>query len=80
MDESNPPESALEPTPEEIDRLQAAHTRHLRFNRLCWLLWIGGTVLIVLSWTDTVSPEVGWAGYAVALAGMVLSRIAFRYD
>ncbi len=41
--------------------------------KFAWLLWIGGTILIVLSWDGTVSPEVGWTGYAIALVGVGVS-------
>jgi hypothetical protein len=44
--------------------------------RFAWLLWLGGTIVILLSWVDAVSPTVGWAGFAVTLAGCALSWIA----
>jgi hypothetical protein len=43
---------------------------------LAWLLWIAGTILIVLSWTGTVSNEAGWGGFVVALIGVGLSFVA----
>ena len=43
--------------------------------KLAWLIWIGGTILIVLSWDGTVSTEVGWAGFVIALIGVGLSFI-----
>ena len=43
--------------------------------KLAWLVWIGGTILIVLSWNDTVSAEVGWVGFVIALIGVALSFI-----
>jgi hypothetical protein len=45
--------------------------------KLAWLVWIGGTVLIVLSWNDTVSTEVGWVGFVIALIGVGLSFIPY---
>jgi hypothetical protein len=45
------------------------------YYKLGWLLWIPGTILIVLSWTDIVSREVGWVGFAIALVGVGLSFI-----
>jgi hypothetical protein len=42
-----------------------------------WLVWIAGTILIVLSWNNTVSAEVGWVGFAIALIGVVLSFIPY---
>lgn len=41
--------------------------------RFSWLLWIAGTAVIVLSWTQAITPQVGWIGWGVALAGTVLS-------
>src|ERR1051326_8446825 len=45
------------------------------FYKLGWLLWIPGTILIVLSWHGTVSNQIGWVGFAVALAGVGVSFI-----
>src|SRR5262249_21776671 len=39
------------------------------------VVWIGGTILIVLSWNDTVSAEVGWVGFVLALIGVGLSFV-----
>jgi hypothetical protein len=43
--------------------------------RFAWLLWILGTVLIVLSWTNTVPVTVGWIGFGIACVGVLLSFI-----
>jgi hypothetical protein len=43
--------------------------------KLAWLVWIAGTILIVLSWNDTVRREVGWVGFVIALIGVGLSLI-----
>ena len=43
--------------------------------RIAWVVWIGGTVLIVLRWNNTVSAGVGWIGFAIALIGVGLSWI-----
>jgi hypothetical protein len=42
-------------------------------RKVCWLLWIAGTAVIVASWLDVVTPAVGWIGFAAALAGSMLS-------
>ena len=39
------------------------------------LIWTAGTILIVLSWVDVVSRDVGWIGFGIALFGVVLSAI-----
>jgi hypothetical protein len=44
--------------------------------KFCWGMWIGGTILIVASWVDIVSPTVGWVGFGVALLGTLLSFVA----
>jgi hypothetical protein len=41
--------------------------------KFCWAIWIGGTILIVASWADIVSPTIGWVGFGVALLGTLLS-------
>ena len=45
----------------------------MNLYKLSWALWVPGTVLIMLSWSHTVSPRVGWIGFWVALAGTGLS-------
>ena len=47
----------------------------MELYKLAWLIWIVGTILIVLSWDGTVSAEVGWAGFVTALLGVGLSFI-----
>jgi hypothetical protein len=47
----------------------------MSLSRISWVLWIGGTIEIVLSWTHAVTPQVGWIGWGVALAGTVLSLL-----
>ena len=44
--------------------------------KLCWAMWIAGTILIAASWANFVSPTVGWIGFAVALAGTLLSFVS----
>ena len=47
----------------------------MELYKFAWLVWIGGTILIILSWNDTVSPEIGWIGFVLALIGVGLSFI-----
>lgn len=42
---------------------------------VAWALWIGGTVVVLLSWVDVVGIPVGWGGFAVAIVGMILGRL-----
>jgi hypothetical protein len=48
-----------------------------KMHKIAWILWIGGTVLIVGSWTGFVPNEIGWAGFCVALGGTVLSTFSY---
>jgi len=48
-------------------------------NRAVWIAWWLGTVLIVLSWVDVVSPQIGWVGFGIACVSVVVSVIANRY-
>jgi Zn finger protein HypA/HybF involved in hydrogenase expression len=41
-----------------------------------WMLWIGGTILIVASWIRLVPNEIGWIGFVVAAVGTLLSYAA----
>ena len=43
--------------------------------KIGWCAWIGGTILIVASWTGTVSATVGWIGFVIALAGAAVTWI-----
>ena len=45
----------------------------MRRNQIAWWLWAGGTVLIVLSWLEVVSPTVGWIGFGIGFVGSVIS-------
>jgi hypothetical protein len=44
----------------------------MRKRQLAWWLWVVGTVLIVLSWFQIVTPQVGWVGFAIGMCGSVL--------
>jgi hypothetical protein len=69
------------PSPEEIAQVHASYLRRMRFYRACWLLWIAGSTLIVLSWVEAVPPEIGWAGFGIAGAGTALSFLIHgRYE
>ena len=45
----------------------------MKRNQIAWWLWAIGTVLIVLSWVDVVSTNIGWCGFALGLVGSVIS-------
>lgn len=49
-----------------------------QLSRASWAIWVVGTALIVLDWMGVVGPTIGWAGFAGALAGALLS-VAARY-
>ena len=44
-----------------------------KLMRVCRVLWAAGTVLIIMSWTGTVSSTTGWAGFGLALVGWLIS-------
>lgn len=46
--------------------------------RFSMVLWIGGTALIVGSWANVVTPQVGWIGFGIAGAGTLLSMASNR--
>jgi hypothetical protein len=46
----------------------------MSLHQFAWFLWVVGTIFVVLSWTGTVTPTAGWAGFVVALVGVLLSQ------
>jgi hypothetical protein len=42
-------------------------------NQIAWWLWAVGTILIVMSWLDIVSPTIGWGGFILGLVGSFIS-------
>ena len=42
---------------------------------LAWALWFVGTAMVILSWVNVVSIQIGWAGFAIGTVGFILSRI-----
>jgi hypothetical protein len=48
----------------------------MRWQQACWVVWVGGTALIVLSWFGGVPPQVGWLGFAAALVAVLLGFAA----
>jgi hypothetical protein len=52
----------------------------MRVQQIAWILWVGGTVVIVASWTGAVTPVVGWIGFAVAGVGALISWLPAPVD
>jgi len=52
----------------------------MRLRQFCWLVWLVGTVLVVLSWMRLVSPTAGWVGFGISLLGVLLSYLPQRPD
>ena len=50
----------------------------MSLHKLSWILWIPGTVVIMLSWFNLVPARIGWIGFWVALAGTLLSFVPSR--
>jgi hypothetical protein len=42
---------------------------------VCWGAWIGGTILIVLSWCGVVPNEIGWIGWGIAGIAALISYV-----
>jgi hypothetical protein len=55
------------------DYLSLRRRKGISTYRIAWVLWIIGTIFIVLSWFGVVSNLVGWGGFAVTLIGTLLS-------
>ena len=44
----------------------------MRRRQMAWYLWAIGSALIVLSWFDVVSYQVGWFGFVIGMFGSVM--------
>jgi hypothetical protein len=44
-----------------------------KLSRACSAIWMVGTAIVILSWVDVVSPQVGWIGFAIAGIGWLVS-------
>jgi len=44
----------------------------MKRQQIAWWLWAVGTVVIVLSWANLVSPIIGWCGFGIGLVGSVV--------
>ena len=66
-----------EPGPEEDVEPQAPQDN--RVDQLVWLVWWGGTILIVLSWMDIVANIIGWVGFGICCASSLFSVVANKY-
>jgi hypothetical protein len=47
----------------------------ISISTAAYLFWYIGTILIVRSWFDLVSVQLGWFGFAIAIGGSILSRL-----
>lgn len=47
-------------------------------HQVCWLVWLVGTALIILSWTSAVSTTIGWIGFGVACAAALITYLPQR--
>ncbi|HEU4338970.1 MAG TPA: hypothetical protein VFS19_02790 [Planctomycetota bacterium] len=50
----------------------------MNVQKISWSLWVGGVIVVLLSWTDVVSRTVGWVGFGVACLGVLLGQLARR--
>lgn len=46
--------------------------------RISWLLYLGGSLLVVGTWFTIVPPGIGWGGWLIALAGWALESKYYR--
>ena len=44
-----------------------------------WLIWWIGAIIIVLSWTNTVSAVVGWVGFGLCCLSSLASVVLKKY-
>ena len=51
----------------------------MTFDRAIWLTWWIGAILIVLSWAEIVSNEIGWVGFGIGAASVLLQVLLRKY-
>ena len=51
----------------------------MNIDRILWGIWWIGTILIICSWFDIVSPTVGWIGFGAGCASSLVSVIISKY-
>lgn len=47
-------------------------------QKLGWALWIVGTAIVLASWVEFVTPDIGWVGFGVAVLGVLMSSATRR--
>jgi Short C-terminal domain len=47
----------------------------MTLHRIGMILWVPGTILVVLGWTGHVSSGTSWLGFILALVGAVMTWI-----
>jgi hypothetical protein len=52
----------------------------MRVWQMCWVVWAGGMVFIVMSWLGIVPNEVGWLGFAICLVAAAASYLPQKQD
>lgn len=45
---------------------------------LGWALWLVGGLMIIASWAEFVTPDIGWIGFGIAVLGMLMSSATRR--
>jgi hypothetical protein len=51
----------------------------MSLDRAVWFAWWVGTILIMLSYTKSVSSFFGWVGFAIAGISVLISVVVKKY-
>ena len=49
-------------------------------DRVSWLLYLVGSLLVFASWMDIVPNDLGWIGWLMALGGWAVGTRRYRWD
>jgi hypothetical protein len=49
-------------------------------DRVSWLLYLVGSLLVFASWMDIVPNDLGWIGWLMALGGWAFGTRRYRWD
>ena len=52
----------------------------MKTERISWLLYLVGSLLVFGSWVDLVPTGLGWGGWLMALAGWAMGNHPHRAD
>lgn len=47
-------------------------------QKLGWILWLAGGIMIFAAWAQILPLEIGWVGFGIGVVGMLMSSATRR--